>query len=50
VCAHRWDDIFLSAIANWDNKYDNWHNRWPVSKILASIERMELRQHDGLED
>jgi hypothetical protein len=29
--------LFPSAVGNWDNKYDSLHNKWPVSKILASI-------------
>jgi hypothetical protein len=34
--------IFPSAIGHWDNKYDNWQNKWPVSKILASIPERNL--------
>jgi hypothetical protein len=44
--SRSWDDFFPNTIGNWDNKYDHWHNKWPVSEILASI----LGQHDGLED
>jgi hypothetical protein len=36
------DDVFPSVVGNWDNKYDNWHNKWPVSKILASIPEWNL--------
>jgi len=36
------DDVFPSVVGNWDNKYDNWHNKWPVSKILASIPESNL--------
>jgi len=36
------DDVFPSAVGNWDNKYDNWHNKWPVSKIVAFIPEWNL--------